>query len=60
MALAGFDGYIGDVKQNYINPNMEYNFNETQAEALNQYVAKVLKEVKNEIEIEFITDSLYV
>lgn len=60
VALAGFDGYIGDIKQNYINPDMEYNFNEEQAEALNQYVAEVLKVIKNEIKMEFITDSLYI
>ncbi len=60
VALAGFDGYIGDKKQNYINPNMEYNFNEEQAAALNLYVAGVLKKMKDEIEMEFVTDSLYV
>lgn len=60
VALAGFDGYIGDTKQNYINPNMEYNFDKPQAEALNQYVAKVLDELKNDIGMQFITDSLYV
>lgn len=60
VSLAGFDGYIGDAKQNYINPNMEYNFNEAQANALNQYVADVLSKMKKELKMEFITDSLYV
>lgn len=60
VSLAGFDGYIGDTKQNYINPNMEYNFNEVQANALNQYVADVLSEMRKELKMEFITDSLYV
>lgn len=39
---------------------MEYNFNEEQAAALNLYVAGVLKKMKDEIEMEFVTDSLYV
>lgn len=60
LYLAGFDGYIGDTKQNYINPDMEYNFNEEQAEALNQYVAGVLAEMQKELKMEFVTDSLYV
>ena len=38
VALAGFDGYTADAKSNYINPNMEYNFDEIQANALNEYV----------------------
>ena len=60
VSLAGFDGYIGDTKQNYINPNMEYNFNEAQANALNQYVADVLSKMRKELKMEFVTDSLYV
>lgn len=60
VALAGFDGYTGDSKNNYINPNMEYNFNATQAEAINKYVAETLKHMKKDVNLEFITDSLYV
>ncbi len=60
VALAGFDGYTGDTEQNYINPNMEYSFNQKQAIALNKYVSSVLKEMEEKITPEFITDSLYV
>jgi len=60
VALAGFDGYTGDTEQNYINPNMEYSFNQKQAIALNKYVSSVLKEMEEKITLEFITDSLYV
>lgn len=59
VALAGFDGYIGDKKQNYINAYMEYNFSKKQAEELNKYVSDVLKEMQKELTFEFITDSLY-
>lgn len=59
VALGGFDGYIGDKKQNYINAYMEYNFNKEQANKTNQYVIQMLKTLKKDIEMEFITDSLY-
>ena len=59
VALGGFDGYAADKKQNYINSNMEYNFNKEQANRLNQYVSGVLTEIQDDLKIEFITDSLY-
>lgn len=59
VALGGFDGYTGDKKQNYINAYMEYNFNKEQANKTNQYVIQVLNTLRNDIEMEFITDSLY-
>ena len=60
VALAGFDGYTGDAQNNYINSNMEYNFNTVQAQAINKYVAETLGQMKKNIDFEFITDSLYV
>lgn len=59
VALGGFDGYTGDKKQNYINGYVEYSFTKTQAKELNAYVAGVLKSMKDELDMEFITDSLY-
>lgn len=59
VALAGFDGYVGDTASNYINPNMEYHFNAEQAKALNEYVKETLKELGKKLDIEFITESLY-
>lgn len=59
VALGGFDGYIGDKKQNYINAYMEYSFNKEQAEKTNQYVTDVLDDLKKDIVMNFITDSLY-
>ena len=57
--LAGFDGYFGQHKKNYLYANMEYKFGKTKANNLNRYVAKVLVDLKSQIEIIFITDSLY-
>lgn len=57
ITLAGFDGYSGN--KNYINPNMEYNFDEEHAQALNKYVAKVLNEMESDMKLNFLTDSLY-
>lgn len=57
--LAGFDGYFGQHKKNYLYANMEYKFGKTKANNLNRYVAKVLVDLKSQIEIVFITDSLY-
>lgn len=59
VALGGFDGYIGDKKQNYINAYMEYNFNKEHAEKLNQYVSGILQELQQDITMNFITDSQY-
>jgi len=59
VALGGFDGYMGDRRKNYVNPNMEYKFSKKQAESLNEYVCTVLKTLSDELEMEFITDSLY-
>ena len=60
VAVAGFDGYKEEQKGNYINPNMEYHFNAEQAASLNKYVGKTIKEMSEQIQLEFITESLYV
>lgn len=59
VALGGFDGYTGDRRKNYINPNMEYKFSKKQAEELNAYVGKVLKELSKNLKFQFLTDSQY-
>lgn len=59
IALAGFDGYCGREKKNYISQDMEYDFSDVQAKKLNRYVASVLDGLKTELDMEFITDSLY-
>lgn len=57
--LAGFDGYFGQHKKNYLYANMEYKFGKAQANNLNKYVASVLHGMKSKLETVFITDSLY-
>lgn len=57
--LAGFDGYVGNGVDNYIEKNMEYIFTVEQANEINSYVAKIITEYDKEIPIHFITDSLY-
>lgn len=57
--LGGFDGYTGGNNHNYVNPNMEYKFDNQQAERVNLYVKQKLKEFDKDIKIVFVTDSLY-
>ena len=57
--LAGFDGYFGQHRKNYLYANMEYKFDKAQAGRLNRYVAAILKSIKPELETVFVTDSLY-
>ncbi len=57
--LAGFDGYVGDGVDNYIEKNMEYTFTQEQAEEINIYVKNVINNYRKKIPIHFVTDSLY-
>lgn len=57
--LAGFDGYVGNGVENYIEKNMEYVFTQEQAEEINTYVRKIISDYQSEISIHFVTDSLY-
>lgn len=59
ISLAGFDGYVGDGVDNYIEKNMEYIFTTEQANEINSYVARIIAEYDKEIPIHFITASLY-
>ncbi len=55
---AGLDGY-SDTEDNYVNPGMEYDFVKAEAQHLNRYIRNVLADDYSDIEIEFITFSLY-
>lgn len=59
VALGGFDGYHGSGNRNYVNARMEYLFDDEKARNVNLYVKQSLKELKNQIEITFLTSSLY-
>lgn len=58
VTLAGFDGYFKD-KHNYLCEDMEYDFVKDKCEYLNNYTIEFLNSVKDKIEIEFLTDSIY-
>lgn len=55
---AGFDGY-SDRGDNYFSEKMEYRFVRTQAENLNSQVRNVLRKMKSDIDVEFVTYSHY-
>ena len=56
--VAGFDGYSED-KLNFINPDMEYTFIKDRTAELNQYAKDKLAELSKDIEVNFVTTSLY-
>lgn len=58
-ALAGFDGYIPERGKNYSEPAMEYEFAADYAIKLNQYTGEVIKEIRKNMEIVFISESAY-
>jgi 4-hydroxy 2-oxovalerate aldolase len=57
--LAGFDGYRKNQEDNYINPGMEYHFNEQESIAINAHTKQVLQSMKAFLDINFVTTSLY-
>ena len=57
--LAGFDGYNGQIGNNYIEQNMEYHFTENEALELNKYVSECLSGYAQKMHISFLTDTLY-
>lgn len=57
--LAGFDGYNGKAKGNYISKVMEYNFDKKVADSLNDETKRELRQRKTELDIRFVTSSKY-
>lgn len=57
-ALAGFDGYSAK-EDNYLNPDMEYDFLKDSAARLNQHVRDALHGTFSDMEISFVTYSHY-
>ncbi len=55
---AGFDGY-SDKEDNYYNPTMEYGFIKKEASYLNNHVKKCIEEFRKQMNINFITFSIY-
>lgn len=58
VALAGFDGYSSEA-DNYYASKMEYDFAKRMGEEINSYVNKILPELGKQIDIEFVTTTLY-
>lgn len=59
VACAGFDGYATDNKPNYFSPDMEYKFTSIEASELNSYVIGSLRSLKDDFDVEFVTESHY-
>jgi len=55
---SGFDGY-SDKEDNYYNPNMEYYFVKQEASNLNYHMKKCISELRENMNINFITYSAY-
>lgn len=60
VEVAGFDGYDAKHAENYFRPYMEYNFDVNKTQRLNNYVKEKIGELNKQIEIKFLTESLYV
>ncbi len=59
VTLAGMDGYKTDNVNNYVNPELEYNFSRNMLELRNRLIKESLRELSGNIEISFLTDSIY-
>lgn len=60
VALAGFDGYVGEKDKDHVDKDMGYDFSKEQAGRLNRYVGKVIQDMKPHIHIKFITNTKYI
>ncbi len=59
VALVGFDGYSLSNESDYFSSKMEYEFSKRMGQEINAYVDKVLATMKSELNIEFITPTIY-
>lgn len=57
-ACAGFDGYTAR-GENYFNADMDYRIAREKSQGINRYVSDTLKRLTGILDIEFITDTLY-
>ena len=58
VSLAGLDGYSQQA-ENYYSSQMEYDFAKRLGEEINQYVNRVLPEIRKELSVTFITTTIY-
>lgn len=59
VKVAGLDGYSSDRESNYYISKMEYDFAKQKGYEINEYVNKFLKYIKDKIQIDFITSTIY-
>lgn len=60
VMLAGFDGFSGDINENYYHEGLRHPMNSRQADKQNKYFKKFIESKrKNGLEIEFLTHSKY-
>lgn len=57
--LAGFDGYSGNLENNYAKRSMIIDINEEEAKDKNEKIKKYIDEIAKEINIKFVTTSKY-
>ena len=60
VALAGFDGYAGEVAENYYNEYAPLLYDTRNVSERNEAVKGFLKEISSKINVKFITNSRYV
>lgn len=60
VVLAGLDGYSSDRETNYYSSKMEYEAAKQKGDEINAYVNRMLGDMKNHLNIRFLTDTLYI
>ncbi len=59
IGLAGFDGYRETSVSNYVNPNMEYSYSETEADNINRDTVSGISKLDLKVKPVFVTESIY-
>lgn len=59
VSLAGFDGFRGKVEMNYVNKSFDLLKDYDYLSAVNRLLTKKIKEYRKEMDIIFLTDSIY-
>ena len=60
LALIGFDGYrFGDEQDNYCGDSFSYSYSEQRLKLVNEQMADKINEMKQKMDIQFVTQSVY-
>lgn len=59
ISLIGFDGYTGDIKNNYYDRSMSFNVDQHNLEEMNIETVKKFNQIKSQMKVEFISPSIY-